>query len=258
MKDPVRLLDGDGSEAERALLRAGISEQPPADGPRRLAAALGVSLAPLSTPQAATGAPDAAADASASTAQTGAASTAPAPLAGGVASTLIAKWLALAGAGAAVAAAVLVIRGAGAPQPQPAQQRTQPGASAPAAAAPQANDRAATPAEDEAAPESPGRPAAGQAGSKSIAREIEQLDLARARLQRGQARAALDALDAYLREHPAGVLAQEAGLLRIEALAAAGERGAARRHAERFLREHPGSPHASRIRALLGGEGDAR
>jgi len=256
MKDPVRLLEGDGSEVERALLRAGVSEEPPADGPRRLAATLGVSIAPLSTPPAAAGGADSAVGAS--TIQAGAAGTASAPLATSVASKLALKWLLLAGAGAAVAA-VLVVRGAGAPQPQPVHGATRSeSAEVPAPADPPAKDRATTPALEQLAKESSGRPEAGQAGSKSIAREIEQLDLARGRLQRGQARAALDALDAYGREHPAGVLAQEAALLRIEALAGAGERGAARRHAQRFLREHPASPHASRIRALLGGGGDAR
>jgi Outer membrane lipoprotein len=257
MKDPVRLLEGDGSDAERALLRAGVSEEPPADGPRRLAAALGVSIAPLSTPPAATAGAEAGSGAQASTTTAGAASTAPAPLAASFASRLGLKWLALASAGATVAVAVLAIRSAGAPQPQPAHGTSPSERVPPEPARSQADDRVATPAPDPAAAESSGRPGAGHAGSKSIAREIEQLDLARGRLQRGHARAALDELDAYRREHPQGVLAQEAALLRIEALAEAGERGAARRHAERFLSDHPESPHASRIRALLGKD-DAR
>ena len=45
MKDPRRLLDGGANDSERALLRAAASEEPPADGALRLAAALGLPAA---------------------------------------------------------------------------------------------------------------------------------------------------------------------------------------------------------------------
>jgi hypothetical protein len=264
MKDPVRLLHGDGSEAERALLRAGVSEEPPVDGPQRLAAALGVSLAPLSAPPPApastTGAEAAAgANATASTTASGTSGAGLAAAGTNVASKLALKWLALAATGAVIAAAALAIRGTGAPaKPGPGHGAGRTENARPPAEEPAAVDRGAASVTDATGPDRTGRPDAARAGSKSIAREIEQLDTARGRLQRGQARAALAELDAYRRAHPRGVLAQEAALLRIEALSAAGDRDAARRHAERFLREHPNSPHEARIRALLRGKSDAR
>jgi hypothetical protein len=48
------------------------------------------------------------------------------------------------------------------------------------------------------------------------------------------------------------MLRQEATLLRIEALARAGNGPAAKRLADRFLRAQPNSPHERRIRALVG------
>jgi hypothetical protein len=48
------------------------------------------------------------------------------------------------------------------------------------------------------------------------------------------------------------MLRQEATLLRIEALARAGNGPAAKRLADRFLRAHPNSPHERRIRTLVG------
>jgi hypothetical protein len=240
MKDPVRLLDGDATDVERALLRAGAAEEPPPEGALRLAAALGISSALLQASKAA-------ASASTPPAATGAAT----PWVAHVA----AKWLALAGGSIALAAAVLVMRGGPA---RDADRDTRPAQrvqnATPQDTRPQAASEGPAEAAEPAAPQParPPRPEAGRARGKSIAREIEQHDAARDRLQRGQARAALAVLDAYRREHAQGVLGQEAALLRIEALSRAGDRDAARRLAERFLRDNPRSPHEGRIRALVG------
>ena len=91
-----------------------------------------------------------------------------------------------------------------------------------------------------------------RASAPSIAREIAALDVARRLLGSGNARGALGALDDYEAQAKTGMLRQEATLLRIEALATAGDMGAARRLAHRFLQNHPHSPHENRVRALVG------
>jgi len=47
------------------------------------------------------------------------------------------------------------------------------------------------------------------------------------------------------------MLAQEATLLRVQALMKRGDRAAARDVAERFLASHPSSPHEQKMRRLL-------
>jgi hypothetical protein len=254
MKDPVRLLDGDATDVERALLRAGATEEPPPEGALRLATALGLSTALLHASKAA---------ASASTPPAAAAAAAP------LVAPVALKWLALAMGGVTIAATVLVMRGGDARPTERDAGAAERAPSAPAPAVPAAPGKPHAPqntAADEAAAVDPTPPEealprrrleAGRVRSKSIAREIEQLDTARDRLQRGQARAALAVLDDYRREHAQGVLGQEAELLRIEALSRAGEGAAARRLAERFLRDNPQSPHEDRIRALVG-DADSR
>lgn len=260
MKDPVRLLDGAGSESERVLLRAAATEEPPADGAQRLAAVLGLPAGAVTGSQA-----NASAGGSA-----GAGGQVGAGAAGQAGVTKLAlKASLLAAFGVAVTTAVLVLPPDAARSPQPEAR----GAAQQPIAAPE-RERAHEPepsveavveapaAEPPSAPEArrtPDRAPRAPERSKSIAREIAQLDAARDRLHRGEARAALALLEAYRSEHPSGVLQQEAALLRIEALVRTGERDAVRQLARRFLRDHPGSPHAQRIRALLdGSEGDAR
>ena len=48
--------------------------------------------------------------------------------------------------------------------------------------------------------------------------------------------------------YPRSVLYQEREVLTIEALGATGASGAARQRAERFLKRHPNSPHAARLK----------
>ena len=69
---------------------------------------------------------------------------------------------------------------------------------------------------------------------------------------RGSVPAALGALDDYQRSFPHGVLGQEAAVLRIEALVKGGNTAAAKALADRFLAANPQSPHAPRIRRLVG------
>jgi outer membrane protein assembly factor BamD (BamD/ComL family) len=99
-------------------------------------------------------------------------------------------------------------------------------------------------------------PAASSTASdvSSLAAEIAALDRARGPLQSGDASGALHALDDYARAFPHGVMSHEATVLRIEALVKAGNIDAARALAKRFLAQNPKSPHAQRIRRLVGEE----
>jgi len=72
-----------------------------------------------------------------------------------------------------------------------------------------------------------------------------------ATLARGDARGALLLLDGYDKTCPQGRLRLEAELLRIDALAKSGQAQAAKRHAQTFLRHHPGSVLAARARSYL-------
>ena len=112
-----------------------------------------------------------------------------------------------------------------------------------------------TPAEIAPAPaEAPSRPHAARPAARAeapstLTHELAALDAARAKLADGDARSALALLDIYGQSFPHGRLALEAEVLRIDALAKSGQREAARQHASAFLRRHPTSVLASRVRA---------
>lgn len=250
MKDPVRLLDGAGSAAEQGVLRAGAAEQPSEAARQRLAIALGLSSAgPIEAPSG--GEP----------ARTGSPGAADALGAMQATATFSAKWLAVTLGTIGIGAAVLATQLLRAPDGQARRAsaleyespaRPEPAPSAPAAAL-------APPAQapiDEITPPSAAGPASPRRGRQaSLAREIAQLDAVRALLADGDPSAALARLRDYAREHTAGVLAQEAATLRIEALLAhephTRAHARARTEAARFLRDNPQSPHANRIQALL-------
>jgi len=95
-------------------------------------------------------------------------------------------------------------------------------------------------------------PQAPAARSATLTEELGALDQARLSLASGDARRALDELDAYDRRFPAGRLQLEAEVIRIDALAKVGRKDAARQHAEAFLRRHPNSVLTTRVRAHVG------
>ena len=86
----------------------------------------------------------------------------------------------------------------------------------------------------------------------SLEEELRFLGMARDSLAQGDGRGALDALDALVRSHPRPILADEVSIVRVEALAAAGEGAAASAAARRFLAERANSPYAPRARAHIG------
>lgn len=78
--------------------------------------------------------------------------------------------------------------------------------------------------------------------------ELAALDAARAKLSSGSPQGALAALDEYGRSYPRGLLRLEAEVLRIDALAQAGQTEAAKARASAFLRQHPKGVLAARVR----------
>ncbi len=92
----------------------------------------------------------------------------------------------------------------------------------------------------------------GASSALSFSAELRSLDEARAAIAAKEPARALGILDGYTARFPRGAMAPEAAVLRIEALANAGDHAAAERVAEVFLRENPGSPYAPRVRSLLG------
>ncbi|WP_437893763.1 hypothetical protein [Sorangium sp. So ce124] len=88
-------------------------------------------------------------------------------------------------------------------------------------------------------------------GAAALEAELGALDAARTMLASGNARGALSLLDAYSRTHPRGRLSLEAEVLRIDALAKSGRSDAASQRAAAFLRRHPNSVLASRVRRYV-------
>ncbi|MCL2448061.1 MAG: hypothetical protein FWD17_03845 [Polyangiaceae bacterium] len=84
----------------------------------------------------------------------------------------------------------------------------------------------------------------------SLADELHLLERARTALAAGDARGALDALDAHELRFARGTLAPEAAVLRIEALAAHGDDAEATARADAFLAGDPEGVQARRVRSI--------
>ncbi|MEO6600445.1 MAG: outer membrane protein assembly factor BamD [Polyangiaceae bacterium] len=87
--------------------------------------------------------------------------------------------------------------------------------------------------------------------ASSLRAEVAALDRARSALARGDAPTGLTELETYAAHFPRGALAQEATLLRIQALTMTGERAQAQKAARSFLASHPSGPHVEKLRELL-------
>ena len=92
----------------------------------------------------------------------------------------------------------------------------------------------------------------GPASASGVQAELASLDQARAALAAGAPARALSLLDAYAAAFPRASMAQEATVLRVEALVRAGDLPAARRVGDAFLANNPRSPSAAHVRSLLG------
>lgn len=99
-------------------------------------------------------------------------------------------------------------------------------------------------------PSAPNQPAPPAADATSLDAEIAWLEPARRALQARDGHGALAAVD-QAAPH-VRLLASEAALMRVEALLLVGRRAEAERLAQPFLDRHPSSPHAQRLRQMLG------
>jgi hypothetical protein len=241
MKDPRPLLIETDSDEVRALLRSAEFDEPPNGAMRRALTRAGVGMA----------------IAAATTSTTAATAAKLTPV-------IVGKWLAVATVvGATAVAAVHVARPwtssmlASQPPAKAALVTPEP-QTAPVVEAVEAIEPASTlgdlPVAPVAAPvATPSRVRkASPSANTDITGEISEITSVRGLLDKGDARGALTALDRYQQDYPHGALGPEANVLRIEALQLAGERSRAKTLGESFLKAHPKSPHAQRVRSLLG------
>jgi hypothetical protein len=244
MTEPTRLLAMPESELERALLDAGRAYT--GSGSARAKTLLALGLAGVAT------------------------STAPAAAAAGSKSLTKATLTKVAVAVLVIgAAAVPAWRYLGHPSNSPVVHAPRsldtasalqapsvtvpPGAVPPVAVLPTAAVESAAPPPASATANSRAeRPESKPASAPPLAAELAALDAARTSLSRSDPNGALLALDGYARNFPHGRLKIEAEVLRIGALAKSGQTDAARKRAEVFLRRHPDSVLASRVRSYAG------
>lgn len=90
---------------------------------------------------------------------------------------------------------------------------------------------------------------------RTLAAEVALIDRART-LARSSPGESMTALDEYARTFPRGALHDEAAVVRVEALLAAGRRADAERAAQPYLRDRPNTPIARRMTDLLGSKKD--
>jgi hypothetical protein len=227
MTEPRRLREQTDSGLERALLEAGSAYRSSSATRARTLAALGVAGSVVLSTSAA----------------------------GGAFSSLLAKvgWTKLAISAAFVAGALPAGYYAWhhyhAPRPTPPAEAA---ALAPVEDRPSAQPPA--PAQPEMATEAPSASVARPAKADTkvaLAAELGALDAVRSALAHGDPGGALSLLDSYAKDYPHGRLVLEAEVLRIDALARAGQTDLAKKRAEAFLKRYPKSVLASRVRGYL-------
>jgi hypothetical protein len=103
-----------------------------------------------------------------------------------------------------------------------------------------------------AAPVSPSEAAEERRSLRALGEQVASIDRARGALAAGNPAEALRIVDEYDAKFPEGMLSQEATILRVEALVKEGDRPAAVAVGQRFLAAHATSPHAARVKQLLG------
>ena len=81
--------------------------------------------------------------------------------------------------------------------------------------------------------------------------ELALVERVRTQLSHGENEACLRSIDQYGRRFSGGAFVHEVEVMRVEALAASGDRERARAFGGKFLSEHPTSPYAGRVRSVL-------
>ena len=129
--------------------------------------------------------------------------------------------------------------------PPPTPPANEPAALPPAAGTPvSAAAPGSTPRHAE--PTRSGSEPSPTAGAPSLG-ESQRVARARALLRAGRASDAFEVLQALARDEPNGLLGQEREALSIQALAALGQRDAARQRAAVFATRYPNSPHLTTV-----------
>lgn len=219
MNEPTRLLEGEGTAFERALLGAMAAERPSRTLQGKMRLGLGLVGVGAVTKSAS-------------------ASFQKFVLAGAVAVGLAAGGVALVKRATPQRPAILVPAPAALAVPaKPASVEPAPVLTPP---------RAAT--EAELAPRAlPVRRETKVTGIADLREEIRLLDQARAAVRTGSSGRALRVLAKYEQKFPRGQFRQEVDVLRMEALAQSGNEKRAAALAKQFLAEHPNSPHVERV-----------
>jgi hypothetical protein len=278
MKDPMRLIEADGTEFERLLLQTAAREVPSPEVSARMlagAASAGAAVALLSSLELARGGAVTLAEGGAVTGVVaGAASGSIAPPA---AASLLGSWLVKWGvlgalfSGAVVSGFLVVQSGreqanaSSGPALAPAAAAV--GARAPGDGADTAPSSARIQQTSLEATRSPTLPArstaaapadvrvgsgssagAATAAPSSLGQELALLDAARQALAAGEAEKALALISTYRKRFPSGALEQEATVLEVDALDAKGRAAQATDLKEQFLAEHPDSAHRERVK----------
>jgi hypothetical protein len=242
MSDPRRLIDGDLGALARAALTSAEEDAPTRRARTRTLVALGVGATTLTS----------------ATVAAGTAAAAPPAVTSVVGAIATLKWV---GVGVAVAGAVSAgITGYDAIHAPPATPVVVAPASAiaPTADVPAPPAPVATPAPVPSAAPAPSASVAPVVPSlrksapvvDTTVVDLATLDRVKAALDTGdarRARAILEANDAVMR----GPFAPEAKVLRVEALALAGDDARAKDEARAFLDAYPTSPAAKRVRTVL-------
>jgi hypothetical protein len=233
MTDPKRWSDGsEATELERELLVAGQSVGLPESERRALWASIALSLPAAPPPP----------------------TLSPQHAAAGASGAVVKAVLVLATlAGVSVGAAHFMQRGA----PSESAPKARAAASAASAVdAPASSSASASATVTSAAPSVPAPPATpGDSKARPLpASQLREESLAlleaRAALRSGDAARSLALLEQSRQRFARGALSQEREALTIQALSQSGDKAAARRRAQAFLRAHPQSPYVADVHQL--------
>ena len=244
MSEPTRLLDKPESELERALLDAGRSYTAGGSTRAKTMLALGLTAMAPSVAPAASATGD-------SLIKAALAKVAVGVLVVGAVGIPVWRYLDHNPSRAPVAHAATAAPALPAAPPAP-ESAPAPVASAEIAATESPRVEATEPAPSPVVRSSTPRAESKATSAPPLTAELAALDTARTALGHSDPAGALAALDSYAREFPRGRLKIEAEVLRIGALAKSGQTEAARKRAEAFLRLHPDSVLASRVRSYAG------
>jgi len=233
---PERLLDGDATDFERRILKAGAQKLPSPELQARMARAIGVSATAVGVAGVAT---KLATDAAATKAAAG--------------SSALLPWISMGVLGLVVAGAVVGTR---AWKASPAESGRAPAAvAAKAAITPSPSAPSPSVAVMPAPPSGEAAPSRRSRASTSVSDlqdQIAVIDLARSAVTARDGRRALETLRRYQDKYPLGHFRPEVAALKIEALVGLGRDAEARVLAERFIAEHNGSMLADRVAEIAG------